>query len=52
MAESNVNNQSHFFSEALAFRTVNARNIIHESHARTVQLIEKSFYLYGQFVAR
>ena len=34
--QSQVNNQSHFFSEALAFRVGNARNIFHEAHVKTI----------------
>ena len=50
--QSQVNNQSHFFSEALAFRVGNARNIFHEAHVKSVQCIEKAFYLYGKTVSR
>ena len=52
MTDPDINNQSHFFSEALAFRAINARNIFHETHLKTIQWIETAFHMYGKIVAR
>jgi hypothetical protein len=57
MADPNVqhqvsNNQSNFFSDAMAFRAQNVGNILHEYHLKAIQILENGFHFYGTFVAR
>ena len=52
MADPNVNNQSTFFSDAMAFRAQNFGNIFHEYHLKGIQILENGFHFYGTVVAR